>query len=70
MEDDILTPLVALIKTYPSDWKPKETTADKINTKKAIFLEAVGTLWVLCDGSSTAVDRLHRENMVSGRRLY
>lgn len=64
LEDDILTPIVALLKKYDTCWKPKKEVNNKINTKKATFIEAVATLWILSDSSSTAVDRLHRESIV------
>lgn len=65
LEDDILTSLITVLRRLPPDWKPHGLTSDKIDTKKAIFLEVVGSLWILSESSSLAVDRIHREGVPS-----
>lgn len=64
-DHDILTPLIALLKKIPSQWKPHRAPGDKIDTSTATFIETVGTLNVLSESSTLAVDRVHRENIVS-----
>ena len=64
IEHDILTPLIALLKKIPSNWKPLQTPANKMNTSEATFIETVRALNVLAEGSSAAVDRIQRENLV------
>lgn len=65
IEHDILTPLTALLKRIPAQWKPHQAPGDKLDTSTATFIETVGTLNVLSECSSLAVDRMHRENVVS-----
>ncbi|XP_057379053.1 HEAT repeat-containing protein 3-like [Daphnia carinata] len=65
IEHDILTPLTALLKRIPAQWKPHQAPGDKLDTSTATFIETVGTLSVLSESSSLAVDRMHRENVVS-----
>lgn len=65
IEHDILTPLTTLLKRIPSQWKPHQAPGDKLDTSTATFIETVGTLNVLSESSTLAVDRMHRENIVS-----
>lgn len=63
-EHDILTPLVALLKKIPSQWKPHASPGEKIDTSTATLIETVNTLNILSESSPLAVDRIHRENVV------
>lgn len=69
-EHDILTPLIALLKTIPSQWKPHVDPKDKIDTATATFIETVSLLNILAESSALAVDRLHRENIVTTLIAY
>lgn len=64
IENDILTPLAALLKQIPSQWKPHKDPGNKIDTFTATFIETISTLNVLSENSHAAVDRIHRENIV------
>ena len=64
LHQDILTPLIALVKRIPLEWKPKQPS-DNIDTSAATFIETVRTLTVLSESSSESVDRLHQEKVVS-----
>lgn len=65
LHQDILTPLIALMKKVPSEWIPNQQASDHIDTSVATFIETVRTLTVLSESSSESVDRLHQEKVVS-----
>lgn len=65
IEQDILTPLVVLLKQYNHDWTPKDSDDDTIDSFTQTFIEAVNILWNLCESSITAVNVFNQENLLS-----
>ncbi|XP_064640684.1 HEAT repeat-containing protein 3-like [Lineus longissimus] len=61
MELDIMTPLVALLKQYGTQWKPQSAKNDQ---EAEIFLHAVHLLWNLCESSEVAVNTFNREDIL------
>ncbi|KAL0129573.1 hypothetical protein PUN28_001678 [Cardiocondyla obscurior] len=60
IEDDIITPLTALLRQYYLDWKPKE-----IGDEKMTFVRVVSVLWTLCANNEIAIKRTNDEDLVS-----
>ena len=65
LHQDILTPLIALLKRVPPEWIPNQPASNKVDTSVATFTETVRTLTILSESSSESVDRLHHEKVVS-----
>ena len=65
IDHDVLTPLLTLLQRIPSTWKPRSESGEKIDTATATFIEAVSSLSILSESSSVAVDRIHREKVIS-----
>ncbi|XP_077982591.1 HEAT repeat-containing protein 3-like [Glandiceps talaboti] len=62
IQDDVMTPLVALIKQCNDNMK-HESDKKKDSTVK-IMTQAVHLLWNLCESSSVAVNIVNNENLV------
>lgn len=64
IEQDILTPLVALLKQKYQDWSPVRTNNGKLDSLTEIFIEAIHLLWNLCESSATAISIFNREDLL------
>ncbi|XP_063238676.1 HEAT repeat-containing protein 3 [Bacillus rossius redtenbacheri] len=63
VEQDVMTPLSALLQEYAVDWQPLKNS--KVTDKKAdTFLQAVHLLWNLCESNGTAVKYFNDRNML------
>jgi len=61
VQDDVMTPVVALFKQYyPAGWIP-----DSSSKSKDVFVSAVGLVRSLCESSPTALEVFNRENVIS-----
>ncbi|XP_072760652.1 HEAT repeat-containing protein 3 [Anoplolepis gracilipes] len=59
INDDIMTPLTALLKQH-LDWEPKKT-----RDEKETFVQAVDLLRILCANNESALKCVNREDLVS-----
>lgn len=60
VQDDVMTPVVALFKQYyPAGWTP-----DSSSKSKDVFVSAVGLIRSLCESSPTALEVFNRENVI------
>lgn len=70
VEQDILTPLLALLKGYAtsSDWIPTfdKSIGNQLDAKSDIFLHTVNLLWNLCESTSAALDCLNQSDILKG----
>ncbi|XP_070162581.1 HEAT repeat-containing protein 3 [Polyergus mexicanus] len=57
IKDDIMTPLIALLKQY-SDWEPKKT-----GDEKETFVQAVDLLRILCANNESALKCVNEEDL-------
>ncbi|XP_050451278.1 HEAT repeat-containing protein 3 [Cataglyphis hispanica] len=57
IKDDIMTPLIALLKEY-SDWEPKKT-----GDEKETFVQAVDLLRILCANNESALKCVNDEDL-------
>lgn len=60
IKDDIMTPLIALLKQYHSDWCSK-----KAGDEKETFVQAVGLLRILCANNESALKCANEEDLAS-----
>jgi len=66
VEQDVMTPLVALFKTqYAVGWQPQKPIEGKIDSVKEIFIDGVYLLCNLCESSSKAVRTFNKEQLVA-----
>jgi len=64
VEQDIMTPLTAMMSTfYPPDWTPNITNK-KIDMLSNCLSEALGLLWNLVESSQSAVNMFNNHNLV------
>lgn len=64
IEQDVLTPVVALLRQYVQEWLPAKCTESKIDSKQETFFEAVNLLWNLCENSEIAVDIFTKQKLL------
>ncbi|XP_013101646.1 HEAT repeat-containing protein 3 [Stomoxys calcitrans] len=68
VEQDVLTPLLALLAEYAHDneWRPTfdENMCNQMDLRSDIFLQAINLLWNLCESSSIAVDTFNQTNLM------
>ncbi|XP_069681892.1 HEAT repeat-containing protein 3 [Periplaneta americana] len=65
VEQDVMTPLSALIQKYAEDWQPsKKKSEDKIDEVADTFTQAVHLLWNLCESNGTAVKYFNSGNLL------
>ena len=64
IDHDVFSPLLTLLQKIPTTWKPRTQSGEKIDTATATFIETVNSLSLLSEGSSVAVDRIHREKVI------
>uniref|UniRef100_A0A1B0AH86 SYO1-like TPR repeats domain-containing protein n=1 Tax=Glossina pallidipes TaxID=7398 RepID=A0A1B0AH86_GLOPL len=63
VEQDILTPLFAMLQEYAvDDWKPKfdVNMCNQMDIRSDIFLQAINLLWNLCESAPYAVDTFNQ----------
>lgn len=66
VEQDVMTPLVALFKKqYAPGWQPQKPVEGKIDSIKETFTEAVHLLCNLCESSNKAVRVFNKEQLVT-----
>lgn len=70
VEQDVLTPLIALLTEYALDteWKPTFDAAmcDQMDLRSDVFLQAINLLWNLCESTSAAVDTFNQSQLMEG----
>lgn len=64
IEQDIMTPLIFLLRRYQASWLPAKSTNKRIDSKKETFIEAVNLLWNLCESSETAVSIFSKQQLL------
>ncbi|XP_065088985.1 HEAT repeat-containing protein 3 [Ochlerotatus camptorhynchus] len=69
VDQDVLTPLLALLNQYTSsagEWKPTfdKTMQDQMDEKSDTFLQAVNLLWNLCESTSVALDSFNQSQLL------
>lgn len=65
VEQDVMTPLSALIQKYADDWQPsKKKSEDKLDEVTDTFTQAVHLLWNLCESNGTAVKYFNSGNLL------
>ncbi|XP_055540674.1 HEAT repeat-containing protein 3-like [Wyeomyia smithii] len=67
VDQDVLTPLLALLNRYTSaEWKPTfdATVQGQMDEKSDTFLHAVSLLWNLCESTSVALDSFNQSHLL------
>ncbi|XP_023298383.2 HEAT repeat-containing protein 3 [Lucilia cuprina] len=68
VDQDILTPLLALLQEYAldSEWKPTfdATMCDQMDLRSDVFLQAINLLWNLCESTSVAVETFNQTQLM------
>lgn len=64
LEQDVMTPLVALFKQTQDGWTISKKKENKIDTKEEILVEATHLLWNLCESNSIALHVFNREELL------
>ncbi|XP_029712750.2 HEAT repeat-containing protein 3-like [Aedes albopictus] len=68
VDQDVLTPLLALLNCYATsaDWKPTfdKNLTDQMDEKSDTFLQAVNLLWNLCESTSVALDSFNQSHLL------
>ncbi|XP_033729218.1 HEAT repeat-containing protein 3-like, partial [Pecten maximus] len=62
---DVLTPLVAFFKQYPTGWVPEKPAKKQKDLNTEAFIEGTHLLWNLCEATQTAVDVFNKEGLVA-----
>uniref|UniRef100_W8CCF5 HEAT repeat-containing protein 3 n=1 Tax=Ceratitis capitata TaxID=7213 RepID=W8CCF5_CERCA len=70
VEQDVLTPLLALLNEYAQDsqWVATfdEAMGGQLDIRSDTFLQAINLLWNLCESSSTALDTFNQSQLIGG----
>ncbi|XP_073824399.1 HEAT repeat-containing protein 3 [Musca autumnalis] len=68
VEQDVLTPLLALLSEYAqnNDWKPSfdANMCNQMDLKSDVFLQAINLLWNLCESTSIAVETFNQSKLL------
>lgn len=68
VEQDVLTPLLALLSQYAKEpnWTPEfdEKITGQLGLKSDIFLQAVNLLWNLCESTSVALENFNQSHIL------
>lgn len=68
VDQDVLTPLLALLNCYATSagWKPTfdKNLTDQMDEKSDTFLQAVNLLWNLCESTSVALDSFNQSHLL------
>ncbi|XP_037817411.1 HEAT repeat-containing protein 3 [Lucilia sericata] len=68
VDQDVLTPLLALLQEYALDneWKPTFDAAmcDQMDLRSDVFLQAINLLWNLCESTSVAVETFNQTQLM------
>lgn len=75
VDQDVLTPLMALLNKYTvpaGDWKPTfdRNMQDQLDEKSDTFLQAVSLLWNLCESTSVALDSFNQSQLLESFVTY
>lgn len=67
LNDDLMTPLTALLKNHYSNWHPSGDAKEKekVEQEKQTFIEAVTLLWTLGEKNESVIKRSNSENLLS-----
>lgn len=69
VEQDVLTPVLALLNEYAqtSDWVPifDKHMNDQIDERSDTFLQAINIVWNLCESTSIALENFNRTSVLS-----
>ncbi|XP_074644939.1 HEAT repeat-containing protein 3-like [Tubulanus polymorphus] len=65
IDNDVMTPLIAILQQYKEQWQP-EKASSKMETdpKTDVFLQATHLLWNLCESNQTAVSIVNQQNII------
>ncbi|EFN81726.1 HEAT repeat-containing protein 3 [Harpegnathos saltator] len=63
MNDDIMTPVIALLKQHYSNWSFKSDYKYALNEKE-IYIQSVALLWTLCESNDNAIKYVNDQNLV------
>lgn len=68
VDQDVLTPLLALLTEYAQDneWKPSfdVNMCNQMDLRSDIFLQAINLLWNLCESASSAVETFNQSKLM------
>ncbi|XP_058447047.1 HEAT repeat-containing protein 3 [Malaya genurostris] len=66
VDQDVLTPLLALLNKYNGEWKPTidRNMHDQLDEKSDTFLQAVNLLWNLCESTTLALDTFNQSQLL------
>lgn len=68
VDQDVLTPLLALLNEFAGDldWVPifDKTMNDQLDVKSDTFLQSVNVVWNLCESSPTALDFFNQSQLL------
>ncbi|KAJ9594173.1 hypothetical protein L9F63_014402 [Diploptera punctata] len=65
VEQDVMTPLTALLQKYASDWRPSQKkNDDSLDEMTDTFTQAVHLLWNLCESNSIALKYFNDGNLL------
>lgn len=64
IDQDLMTPLVALLKKCSFGWRPENPVPGKADSVKEVFVEAVHLLWNLCESGNRAIRIFNKEQLL------
>lgn len=74
VDQDVLTPLLALLREYAldSEWKPTFDAAmcNQMDLRSDVFLQAINLLWNLCESTSVAVEFFNQSQLIEAFVRY
>lgn len=65
VEQDLMTPLLALLNEYQVDWKPVVEENGRSDERGETYLNALNVLWNLCESSSEALEQFNNSQLVN-----
>lgn len=76
VEQDVLTPLLALLNEYANavDWVPVFDRSlghvEQLDQRSDTFLQAINVVWNLCESDSVALDNFNQANLIQSFVRY
>nr|XP_012233672.1 PREDICTED: HEAT repeat-containing protein 3 isoform X1 [Linepithema humile] len=64
IKDDIMTPLIALLKQCYSNWQPKNYREKEAREEIETFVQTVTLLWTLCANNESAIKSVNEEDLI------
>ncbi|XP_012263420.2 HEAT repeat-containing protein 3 [Athalia rosae] len=65
LENDIMTPLAALLQRHYASWQPKPKEKGKTDDEKETFIQAITLLWTLCENDENAIKYSNEGHLIS-----